>query len=222
MTGRPQSARGGNERDGVNVQVILRCRPQSKEELATRAPVAVKCNETNREVWKLSYTNVCCTKTHVRALSSIGVIRSRRSQHLCEVVITHALVLSTQRCALGQTNERREREREREREGQKVLTLYTHTCMYPHLISIYASRCASTKISQENRRTARIHSTSPSDRRRNKSNSTIPLFVRLSMKCSMDSTAQSSRMVKLEPGRHTRYDGSSTKTLYTHISSAVC
>lgn len=45
----------------MNVQVILRCRPQSKEELAGRAPVAVKCNESHREV--CVYQNIAGKQT---------------------------------------------------------------------------------------------------------------------------------------------------------------
>ena len=59
---RPQSARGSDGREGtVNVNVILRCRPQSKEELAGRAPVAVKCNESSREV--CVYQNIAGKQT---------------------------------------------------------------------------------------------------------------------------------------------------------------
>ncbi|KAL6781883.1 hypothetical protein ACKKBF_B09830 [Auxenochlorella protothecoides x Auxenochlorella symbiontica] len=36
--------------DGVNIQVILRCRPPTKEEVAGRAPQVVKCNEALREI----------------------------------------------------------------------------------------------------------------------------------------------------------------------------
>lgn len=36
--------------DGVNIQVILRCRPATKDETASRTPQVVKCNEALREI----------------------------------------------------------------------------------------------------------------------------------------------------------------------------
>ncbi|KAH0454528.1 hypothetical protein IEQ34_016452 [Dendrobium chrysotoxum] len=42
---------GKNDKDkGVNVQVILRCRPLSEEEARLRTPVVISCNEQRREV----------------------------------------------------------------------------------------------------------------------------------------------------------------------------
>nr|XP_017256016.1 PREDICTED: kinesin-like protein KIN-5D isoform X2 [Daucus carota subsp. sativus] len=38
------------QRDGVNVQVVLRCRPLSDEEVKAKTPVAVSCDELKREV----------------------------------------------------------------------------------------------------------------------------------------------------------------------------
>ncbi|XP_074354143.1 kinesin-like protein KIN-5D [Apium graveolens] len=39
-----------HEKDGVNVQVVLRCRPLSNEEMKAKTPVAVSCNELKRDV----------------------------------------------------------------------------------------------------------------------------------------------------------------------------
>ena len=36
--------------DGVNVQVLLRCRPLSEREVLDRVPQAISCNEASREV----------------------------------------------------------------------------------------------------------------------------------------------------------------------------
>ncbi|KAK7337255.1 hypothetical protein VNO77_17820 [Canavalia gladiata] len=47
----PTKMSGRHEKEkGVNVQVLLRCRPFSDEELRTNAPQVVTCNEYNREV----------------------------------------------------------------------------------------------------------------------------------------------------------------------------
>ena len=36
--------------DGVNVQVLLRCRPVSDREVLERTPQVISCNEASREV----------------------------------------------------------------------------------------------------------------------------------------------------------------------------
>lgn len=41
---------GASNEDGVNIQVVVRCRPLSSEEVTNRAPSVVKCNEALREV----------------------------------------------------------------------------------------------------------------------------------------------------------------------------
>ncbi|KAM0840053.1 hypothetical protein ACQ4PT_059922 [Festuca glaucescens] len=40
----------GDKEKGVNVQVILRCRPLSDEETTSKTPVVISCNERRREV----------------------------------------------------------------------------------------------------------------------------------------------------------------------------
>ncbi|KDD75012.1 kinesin, partial [Helicosporidium sp. ATCC 50920] len=47
--GQGPGSNGGGE-DGVNIQVVVRCRPLSKEETASRAPCVVKCTDALREV----------------------------------------------------------------------------------------------------------------------------------------------------------------------------
>ncbi|KAI4991447.1 hypothetical protein ZWY2020_039818 [Hordeum vulgare] len=46
----PSLAKGGGGGGGVNIQVLLRCRPLSKEELSINTPVVITCNEQRREV----------------------------------------------------------------------------------------------------------------------------------------------------------------------------
>eukprot|EP00887_Chlorella_sp_A99_P001275 scaffold14.g1275.t1 len=68
--GNSTAAGGGNgpAGDAVNVQVILRCRPPSKEELASRAPQVIKCNEALGEVFGGDTSQ---EKLYVSAVSSI-------------------------------------------------------------------------------------------------------------------------------------------------------
>ncbi|GIL86257.1 hypothetical protein Vretifemale_14633 [Volvox reticuliferus] len=45
-----KTGQGTGENEGVNVQVLLRCRPMSEKEIAERAPQVISCSEATREV----------------------------------------------------------------------------------------------------------------------------------------------------------------------------
>lgn len=73
---------GGNhnnsDEDGVHVNVILRCRPQSTQEKAERTPQAVICNEALREVTLLQAAAASSAAAAAAGLSSKALSRTFR------------------------------------------------------------------------------------------------------------------------------------------------
>ncbi len=69
------NADGEKPQDGVNVQVLLRCRQVSERELIDRVPQVISCNEASREVTLFQNTG---GKQHTRTFR-FDKVRSKQA-----------------------------------------------------------------------------------------------------------------------------------------------